>query len=106
MDVPARYGGDEFSILLPRASLEDAEIIQERILEGIERCVIDLEDERIGVSAASGMACYTTDRPEDPTAMILIADGRLYEAKKNRRKPLYPSGKIPDVDAGGSTPLF
>lgn len=94
MDVPARYGGDEFSILLPRASLEDAEIIQERILEGIERCVIDLEDERIGVSAASGMACYTTDRPEDPTAMILIADGRLYEAKKNRRKPLYPGRKI------------
>jgi diguanylate cyclase (GGDEF)-like protein len=93
MDVPARYGGDEFSILLPRASLEDAEIIQERILEGIERCVIELEDDRIGVSAASGMACYTTDKPEDPTAMILIADDRLYEAKKNRRKPLYPGTK-------------
>lgn len=87
MDVPARYGGDEFAILLPRASREDADLIRERIEEGIDRCVVEVGHEQVGVAASIGMASYLTDRPADPTEMILKADDRLYEAKKNRRRP-------------------
>jgi diguanylate cyclase (GGDEF)-like protein len=88
MDVPARYGGDEFAILLPRASREDAELIRERIDDAIARCFVDVGNEQVGVSASIGMASFVTDRPADPTEMILKADDRLYDAKKNRKKPL------------------
>jgi diguanylate cyclase (GGDEF)-like protein len=91
-DVCARYGGDEFAILMPGSSLESSAQIAERIREGIQECRPPgvPASEELTVTASIGIATTSGVGGED---VIARADQALYEAKrqgKNRaqRGPL------------------
>jgi diguanylate cyclase (GGDEF)-like protein len=78
-DVVARVGGDEFAVLLPRASAEECEAIVGRIRRMLARRRLP----GIPVSASVGAA---TCRPGDDLARALrLADHRMYEAKDASR---------------------
>jgi diguanylate cyclase (GGDEF)-like protein len=88
-DVPCRYGGDEFAILLPGAPPEAAADFAERFRTAFrDRCGRARPPQPWGsVSVAIGIATYAADAgvatPED---LIRVADGRMYEEKRTRRE--------------------
>lgn len=76
-DIFARWGGDEFMILLPNAGLEQAIQMAERIRDQIAANSFSFGDQ---VASSFGLAVYEKDDNQD--AIIQRADSRLYRAKK------------------------
>jgi GGDEF domain-containing protein len=59
-------------------------VVRRRVEEGLGRYVCQFKGEEIRASACVGISSYLTDKPSDPTELILKADHRLYEAKRGR----------------------
>ena len=81
-DVAARYGGDEFVLLLPEADKEGGRIVAERIRESIESHPFHGRDAHPGgkVTVSVGVASFPEDGTE-PATLIESADKALYDAK-------------------------
>jgi len=92
IDIAARYGGDEFAIILPNTSLRDATVVAERMVNEVARSPAIWEKEQISLSISVGLGQYDADsNPEDITNR---SDMALYTAKqagKNRVKVFNPS---------------
>ena len=84
-DVVGRYGGEEFLIILPNCSLEDAAVQAERLRQLIGGEPIDFEDGRLRVTASLGVAASDISCVGNPDELIKRADQALYMAKKNGR---------------------
>lgn len=83
-DVPVRQGGDEFVVLLPRADVDEAAEVAERIRRGI--------DELPGfITASIGVTEIDLSQPLD--ANLLLADRAAYNAKENGRNQVAISGQ-------------
>jgi len=81
-DVVARWGGEEFLILLPDTNLDVAEQIAERLREIVESSQVDVQDESIRITFSAGISSSTTNR--DVKNLCKIADQALYVAKQTR----------------------
>ena len=88
VDIAARFGGDEFLIILPETGIAGAMIFAERLRVAIEKHLFANATSRAHVTASFGVAASLhEDRPISGTALIRGADLALYEAKaagKNR----------------------
>jgi two-component system, cell cycle response regulator len=95
MDVAARYGGDEFVLLLPRTGAEEAHAVAERICHAYRQALLAgaipslVESVRASPPGRSlglcfGVATVFEDRPIDADHLVAAADSALYEAKRNR----------------------
>ena len=83
-DVPARYGGDEFIVLLPETPPKGALDVAERIRTAISNSSLVLDGKPIASSVSIGVACFPEDgRTLD--ALAARADRALYQAKRNGR---------------------
>jgi diguanylate cyclase (GGDEF)-like protein/PAS domain S-box-containing protein len=83
-DTIARWGGDEFTLLLPEInSPEDATAIAQRILEVLKPAFI-LEGYRLHVTTSIGIAIYPHDG-KDADTLVKNADAALYRAKEKGR---------------------
>jgi len=83
-DVPARYGGDEFIVLLPETPPKGALDVAERIRAAISARPLVLNAEQVAATVSVGVACY----PEDGRALDALAaraDRALYQAKQEGR---------------------
>lgn len=81
-DVPTRYGGDEFGIILPEADTESAARVGRRILEKLAAAALPDELARAGERVRLSIGVGTFPRPAtEPAALIEIADSAMYEAK-------------------------
>jgi two-component system cell cycle response regulator len=83
-DTFGRYGGEEFCILKPRATIDEAFAYAEGIRVLIERSVLDYEGTIIPVTLSVGVATLT-DLIVAPVDLIKMADGQVYESKRNGR---------------------
>jgi diguanylate cyclase (GGDEF)-like protein/putative nucleotidyltransferase with HDIG domain len=85
-DVPARFGGEEFSILLPETSPEEALEIAERIRRAVAAQPFDVEtsSEPIRATVSIGVAGYPKDG-HDANELIHQADLAVYRAKLQGR---------------------
>jgi len=78
-DVAARFGGDEFTILLPGTSSQGAELVAETVRRHLAELSLDFSVEAAGLSI--GLAALTPKPGQAPTALIAEADKALYRAK-------------------------
>ena len=80
-DMPVRYGGEEFLILLPHTNLEEAAKVAERIRESFSKVVFREGSEAFRLTVSAGVASC---EPEDCALENLLhkADKALYQAKR------------------------
>jgi diguanylate cyclase (GGDEF)-like protein len=84
-DMVAKYGGDEFIVLLHEATREEAVIVSERIREAVGRDVSGVKP-KDRVSCSCGIALFPEDG-SDYASLITAADRALVRAKMGGRDP-------------------
>jgi diguanylate cyclase (GGDEF)-like protein len=80
-DIACRVGGEEFSVLLPEASMQIAEQRAENIRKAVQELRLKYEDHDLsGITISLGVAAYP-DHGTTPDSLIRAADEALYDAK-------------------------
>jgi diguanylate cyclase (GGDEF)-like protein len=80
-DIVARYGGDEFGLILQNTSREDAQRLAEKVLSKVEKVNFFWFERRFQTGASIGIAMFDV-RNEDVSAIVRRADSSLYLAKE------------------------
>jgi diguanylate cyclase (GGDEF)-like protein/putative nucleotidyltransferase with HDIG domain len=95
-DVPARFGGEEFSILLPETPPEQAMEIAERIRRAVAQRTFDVEtsSEPIRATVSIGVAAFPKDGT-DANELIHQADLAVYRAKLQGRNRVLGASSEP-----------
>lgn len=83
-DIAGRYGGEEFTIILPDTDVKSAKVVAERIRKLAEHLPVEWEDKVINFTVSVGLAEFHTSFGEY-VAWIEKADQGLYEAKESGR---------------------
>ncbi|MCX7831321.1 MAG: GGDEF domain-containing protein [Actinobacteria bacterium] len=85
VDIPSRFGGDEFFILLPETSLEGARVVGERLKSIVESRLFPLngKKDRIRINLTFGVSEY--ENGMSAKEFLEIADKELMKAKSERR---------------------
>ncbi|MFB6344949.1 MAG: GGDEF domain-containing protein [bacterium] len=86
-DVAGRYGGEEFSVIMPHTDLEEAKTLAERIREEFSQEHFETNEESFQVTCSIGLTEYRQDG-EDQDTMVKRADRALYQAKENGRNTI------------------
>jgi diguanylate cyclase (GGDEF)-like protein len=84
-DIGARYGGDEFVVILPNTSVDDARQTAEKLATAVsEASALAPNEEQVALGISIGMATCPDDS-RSAGDLLEIADARLYEVKAQRR---------------------
>ena len=93
VDVVARYGGDEFALLLPETEQRAAGKIAARLLEEIRKSPFLHEGKVFHLSASMGISSFQGQGSAG--ALIKQADQALYTAKRGGRDRIVAAPKSP-----------
>ncbi len=94
-DLVARFGGEEFAVLLPETTVSNAEIIAERLRDHVAKADPGMLDNRqlpavtISLGIAGRQPGYSLDM------MIAAADVAMYHAKRNGRNRVQVAARVP-----------
>lgn len=88
-DVVYRYGGEEFVVILPQTSLEQAGEVAERLRRGISHTPIPLPTVKQKITVSIGMAQLAPEM--DGEALVKAADTALYQAKQGGKNQVCAS---------------
>jgi diguanylate cyclase (GGDEF)-like protein len=98
-DVLARYGGDEFVVLMTHTSTDHARMAAERIRTAIHNTAFDMKGNRISTTVSVGIASFP-DGVEDATEVLDKADIALYKSKQSgRNRVTYYDQELESVPA-------
>lgn len=84
-DIAARYGGDEFAIILPETDLEGARTVAAKLQSGVCREPVSASGILIPVSLSIGGAAFPTDGIASREKLFHAADQALYRVKHQGR---------------------
>ncbi|MBN1569030.1 MAG: GGDEF domain-containing protein [Acidobacteria bacterium] len=94
MDTAARIGGEEFAIILPECSPEDAVCAAKRIHAGLNPLVVTLGQITLQLTTSAGLVWTNPNMPVSSAVLVSEADQEMYRAKwEGRRRLCY---KQPD----------
>jgi diguanylate cyclase (GGDEF)-like protein len=94
-DVVARYGGDEFVVLMPDTPPDQAEIVARRVVAGVldgRHTMTDGAEVSVGISA--GLAIYPSDG-RTSAQLLQVADAQMYAAKRSGGQQVERSTALP-----------
>jgi len=80
-DIPARYGGDEFAIILQHTDYDQSKRVAEKLIKSIKLISVDGDIKNIQTDISIGITTSNGDIKSE-TELIDKADNALYEAKK------------------------
>jgi diguanylate cyclase (GGDEF)-like protein len=83
-DLLARYGGDEFIVLLPQTTAEGAETVATRVRQLVEAAVLTTDERPVNATVSIGVASYPEHGRDLPSVMER-ADQALYASKAGGR---------------------
>lgn len=106
VDVPCRYGGEEFGVILPETDYEGALLTAERIRRKVEEAVVETAGKKLSVTISIGLSCTDRSHAQSFEAFVHEADQALYRAKEAGRNRVEawepettsPSQALPAVD--------
>jgi len=85
IDVAARYGGEEMTVIMPRTALEDGIIAAERVRRNIERAALNHNGQILSVTVSIGVAQFDPKRDKETRDIIERADKAMYLSKQGGR---------------------
>jgi diguanylate cyclase (GGDEF)-like protein len=85
-DIAARFGGEEFAVILPETDLSGGLLAGERMRKAIAAKVIETPQGKVGVTVSIGLVTHSPTRGKTtPTKLFELADRALYCAKQQGR---------------------
>lgn len=88
VDLPCRYGGEEFVVILPQTCEKNAMLTAERIRAAIENLNLVFENKKINISISGGVCSLFKNHPKNKDEFIKMADIALYFSKHNGRNQI------------------
>ncbi|GHD63651.1 hypothetical protein GCM10017083_54210 [Thalassobaculum fulvum] len=88
-DLAARFGGEEFVLLLPETPMAGAQALAERIREAFECTEVQTDAGPVGFTASFGVGEFRSDLDTDIETVLKRADDALYRAKTAGRNRVY-----------------
>ncbi|MGG5870374.1 diguanylate cyclase [Pseudomonas peli] len=82
-DFIARFGGEEFVLLIPSTPMEGGHQLLQTLLDGVEQCPFHFRGERVTITLSAGLTAFTGDEGSDK--VFERADQALYRAKSGGR---------------------
>lgn len=84
-DFLARYGGDELTLILSQTEMSSAQVVSEKIVEGMKKLKYKLPDgKKLKLGISGGIAIFPVHARNGPD-LLRAADTALYQAKKYNR---------------------
>jgi len=102
-DVVARLSGDEFALLLPGSTAEQALAVADRVARAFEQ-PLSLDDQTVDLAAGFGIACWP-EHAADADALLSRAEIAMYGAKRKTQSALVYAPSL-DVGSGDSLSLL
>jgi two-component system cell cycle response regulator len=94
-DFGARYGGDEFVLLLPHTGKEEGRVFAERICTRLRKAPLTVAGRRVLLGASFGVAELGNNGDDDEGGeLVRAADAALYDAKHAGRGRVAVTGKL------------
>lgn len=85
-DIPFRYGGDEFAVILPETGNE-AKAVARRVVSAVDEAYASERiDPSLKPSLTAGVACRSPEKPLSAALLISFADEALYKAKRAKTR--------------------
>jgi diguanylate cyclase (GGDEF)-like protein len=88
LDVPCRFGGEEFVIVLPGTDLSEAVQLAERLRKGIEALPLKFDQHKVTVTVSTGVEVFRARDQLTADQMINRADKHLLLAKQKGKNTI------------------
>jgi two-component system NtrC family response regulator len=80
-DIPARYGGDEFAILMPDTDIQNAKQVAQKLQRDVTQLKFSYGKETLSLTMSIGVSSFPIEKVYDGETIIVEADRALFIAK-------------------------